>query len=109
MFSDPIPETSSPSRITSGAARTHAPRPIPFAFMATLAAVEAHDTNDEFNPFLSQQEGFNTAADHLGLEGGVRDVLSMPDFHTEKELYYARLVWDFIFFVVVVIILLVSQ
>ena len=47
--------------------------------MATHATVEAHDTNDEFNPFLSQQEGFNTAADHLGLEGGVRDVLSMPD------------------------------
>ena len=47
--------------------------------MATHATVEAHDTNDEFNPFLSQQEGYNTAADHLGLEGGVRDVLSMPD------------------------------
>lgn len=51
----------------------------PHAFMATQTAVEPHETNDEFNPFLSQQEGFNTAADHLGLEAGVRDVLSMPD------------------------------
>ena len=48
--------------------------------MATGSAVAAHDpTNDEFNPFLSMQDGFDTAADHLGLEGGVRDVLSMPD------------------------------
>jgi glutamate dehydrogenase (NAD(P)+) len=48
--------------------------------MATGTAVAAHDpSNDEFNPFLSMQDGFDTAADHLGLEGGVRDVLSMPD------------------------------
>jgi len=47
--------------------------------MASGTAVETHHSSDEFNPFLSMQEGFNTAADHLGLEGGVRDVLSMPD------------------------------
>lgn len=48
--------------------------------MATGSAVASHDPkNDEFNPFLSMQDGFDTAADHLGLEGGVRDVLSMPD------------------------------
>ncbi len=49
--------------------------------MATGSAVAAdsHAKKDEFNPFLSMQQGFDTAADHLGLEGGVRDVLSMPD------------------------------
>ncbi|MFT5732293.1 MAG: glutamate dehydrogenase (NAD(P)+) [Planctomycetota bacterium] len=48
--------------------------------MATGSAVASHDPqNDEFNPFLSMKDGFDTAADHLGLEGGVRDVLSMPD------------------------------
>ena len=47
--------------------------------MSIGTAVATHALNDEFNPFLSMQEGFNTAADHLGLEGGVRDVLSMPD------------------------------
>ena len=47
--------------------------------MASGSTVETHPTSDEFNPFLSMQKGFDTAADHLGLEGGVRDVLSMPD------------------------------
>ncbi|MEO0662148.1 MAG: Glu/Leu/Phe/Val dehydrogenase dimerization domain-containing protein, partial [Planctomycetota bacterium] len=47
--------------------------------MASGSTVEKHPTSDEFNPFLSMQKGFDTAADHLGLEGGVRDVLSMPD------------------------------
>ena len=34
---------------------------------------------DEFNPFLSMAKGFETAADHLGLEGGLREVLRQPD------------------------------
>ncbi|MFN0006341.1 MAG: Glu/Leu/Phe/Val family dehydrogenase [Planctomycetota bacterium] len=34
---------------------------------------------DEFNPFLSMARGFDTAADHLGLDEGVRQVLRMPD------------------------------
>jgi glutamate dehydrogenase (NAD(P)+) len=34
---------------------------------------------DEFNPFLSMAKGFNTAADHLGLEEGLREVLRRPD------------------------------
>lgn len=35
--------------------------------------------SDEFNPFLAMAERFNTAADLLGLEPGVRDVLREPD------------------------------
>ena len=34
---------------------------------------------DEFNPFLSMAKGFDTAADHLGLDEGVREVLRRPD------------------------------
>jgi len=34
---------------------------------------------DEINPFLSMEKGFNTAADLLQIQGGVRDVLRMPD------------------------------
>jgi len=33
---------------------------------------------DEFNPFLSMAKGFDTAADHLGLDEGVREVLRRP-------------------------------
>ncbi|MEM9799427.1 MAG: Glu/Leu/Phe/Val dehydrogenase [Planctomycetota bacterium] len=47
--------------------------------MTTGSAVETHTQRDEFNPFLSMQRGFDTAADHLSLEQGVRDVLSKPD------------------------------
>ncbi len=47
--------------------------------MSSGSAVATHAQQDEFNPFLSMQTGFDTAADFLGLEGGVRDVLSMPD------------------------------
>lgn len=47
--------------------------------MSSGSAVATHAHNDEFNPFLSMQKGFDTAADHLGLEQGVRKVLSMPD------------------------------
>jgi glutamate dehydrogenase (NAD(P)+) len=36
-----------------------------------------HD--DEFNPFLSMAQAFEEAADHLGLEEGLRDVLRQPD------------------------------
>jgi glutamate dehydrogenase (NAD(P)+) len=34
---------------------------------------------EEFNPFLSMAKGFDTAADHLGLEAGMRDVLRRPE------------------------------
>jgi glutamate dehydrogenase (NAD(P)+) len=34
---------------------------------------------DEFNPFLSMARGFDTAADHLGLDEGTRQVLRLPD------------------------------
>jgi len=34
---------------------------------------------DEFNPFLSMAQLFNTAADHLGLDEGLREVLQRPD------------------------------
>jgi glutamate dehydrogenase (NAD(P)+) len=34
---------------------------------------------DEFNPFLAMAERFDTAADYLGLDAGVRDVLRTPD------------------------------
>ncbi|MBK7878185.1 MAG: Glu/Leu/Phe/Val dehydrogenase [Planctomycetes bacterium] len=38
-----------------------------------------HATTDEFNPFLSMARNFNTAADHLGLDEGLREVLRRPD------------------------------
>jgi glutamate dehydrogenase (NAD(P)+) len=44
---------------------------------STVAAPEA--LQDEFNPFLSMATGFNTAADHLGLDEGIREVLRRPD------------------------------
>ena len=34
---------------------------------------------DEFNPFLSMAKGFDTAADYLGLDEGLREVLRTPD------------------------------
>ncbi len=34
---------------------------------------------DEFNPFESMAQLFNTAADHLGLDRGLREVLRRPD------------------------------
>ena len=43
----------------------------------TIAAPQA--LQDEFNPFLSMAKGFNTAADHLGLDEGTREVLRRPD------------------------------
>lgn len=43
------------------------------------AAAEDTPQIDEFNPFQAMAERFAVAADHLGLEGGVRDVLRTPD------------------------------
>ncbi|MBL8859680.1 MAG: Glu/Leu/Phe/Val dehydrogenase [Planctomycetes bacterium] len=43
------------------------------------AAVATQSLADEFNPFLSMAQLFNTAADHLGLDGGLREVLHRPD------------------------------
>lgn len=34
---------------------------------------------DEFNPFLSMAKGFDTAADHLRLDEGIREVLRQPE------------------------------
>ncbi|HEV8113089.1 MAG TPA: Glu/Leu/Phe/Val dehydrogenase [Planctomycetota bacterium] len=34
---------------------------------------------DELNPFLSMAKGFDTAAEHLGLDEGFREVLRRPD------------------------------
>jgi glutamate dehydrogenase (NAD(P)+) len=34
---------------------------------------------EEYNPFLSMQKGFNTAADYLGIDEGLREVLRSPD------------------------------
>jgi glutamate dehydrogenase (NAD(P)+) len=44
---------------------------------STVAEPQA--PQDEFNPFLSMAQGFNTAADHLGLDEGTREVLRRPD------------------------------
>ncbi len=43
------------------------------------AATDPKALQDEFNPFLSMAKGFDTAADHLGLDEGVREVLRRPD------------------------------
>jgi len=43
------------------------------------AAAENEPKFDEFNPFQAMAQRFAVAADHLGLEGGVRDVLRTPD------------------------------
>ncbi len=47
--------------------------------MSTGTAHASKALQDELNPFLSMAKGFETAADHLGLDGGIRDVLRMPD------------------------------
>ena len=48
--------------------------------MSKVASVATPPSlQDEFNPFLSMAKGFDTAADHLGLDEGVRDVLRRPD------------------------------
>ncbi|MEZ6017825.1 MAG: Glu/Leu/Phe/Val dehydrogenase [Planctomycetota bacterium] len=43
------------------------------------AAPATKALQDEFNPFLSMAKGFDTAANHLKLDEGIRDVLRMPD------------------------------
>ncbi|QDU68917.1 Glu/Leu/Phe/Val family dehydrogenase [Engelhardtia mirabilis] len=48
--------------------------------MSTGSAVASQASQqDEFNPFLAMAERFDVAADHLGLEPGVREVLRAPD------------------------------
>jgi len=42
------------------------------------AVADQHATHDEFNPFLSMAKGFDVAADHLGLDEGLREVLRQP-------------------------------
>ncbi len=49
------------------------------------AALENKAQQDEFNPFLSMAKGFDTAADYLGLDEGLREVLRTP----ERELKVA--------------------
>jgi len=43
------------------------------------AVADSQALQDELNPFLSMAKGFEVAADHLGLDQGVRQVLRMPD------------------------------
>jgi len=43
------------------------------------AAAQPKAPVDEFNPFESMAQLFNTAADHLGLDRGLREVLRRPD------------------------------
>ncbi len=47
--------------------------------MSTGTAVVSATERDEFNPFLAMAEHFETAADHLELDPGVREVLRTPD------------------------------
>jgi glutamate dehydrogenase (NAD(P)+) len=47
--------------------------------MSTGSAVASATERDEFNPFLAMAERFEAAADHLGLDAGVREVLRTPD------------------------------
>jgi len=47
----------------------------------TIGSAVADDKarRDEFNPFLSMAKGFDLAADYLGLDEGLRQVLRQPD------------------------------
>jgi hypothetical protein len=48
--------------------------------MSTLSAVaQGQAKQDEFNPFQSMAKAFDEAADYLGLDTGLRDVLRQPD------------------------------
>ncbi len=48
--------------------------------MSHAPAAAPHASHqDEFNPFLSMAQLFDTAADHLSLDKGLRDVLRTPD------------------------------
>ena len=42
-------------------------------------AVASSAKKDEFNPFLSMAKGFDQAAELLGLDEGMREVLRQPD------------------------------
>ncbi len=43
--------------------------------MSTVSMAANQAKQDEFNPFKSMAKGFDTAADHLGLDDGLREVL----------------------------------
>ncbi|MDE0896464.1 MAG: Glu/Leu/Phe/Val dehydrogenase [Planctomycetota bacterium] len=45
----------------------------------TGTATPPQELADEFNPFLAMAKRFEIAADHLGLDAGLRDVLRTPD------------------------------
>ncbi|HKX45297.1 MAG TPA: Glu/Leu/Phe/Val dehydrogenase [Planctomycetota bacterium] len=47
--------------------------------MSSGTAVVAKSPSDEFNPFLAMAERFDVAADLLGLDEGMREVLRTPD------------------------------
>ncbi|MBL8861774.1 MAG: Glu/Leu/Phe/Val dehydrogenase [Planctomycetes bacterium] len=47
--------------------------------MSTAPAAEKKAQANEFNPFESMAQLFDTAADHLGLDRGLREVLRLPD------------------------------
>jgi len=47
--------------------------------MSTASATKATAPFDEFNPFLAMARRFDVAADRLGLDDGLREVLRTPD------------------------------
>ena len=48
--------------------------------MSTGSTSTGHPASvDEFNPFQAMAQRFHVAADHLGLDQGLRDVLRTPD------------------------------
>ena len=47
--------------------------------MPTDTAVAQQANQEEFNPYVSMAKAFDTAADHLELNEGLRDVLRRPD------------------------------
>ena len=47
--------------------------------MSTVSTAAKSEIADEFNPFLSMAKGFDTAAEYLGLDEGLRDVLRQPE------------------------------
>jgi len=63
----------------AGDAGTNPRGTIPTIMSHAPTVAAPHSTSDEFNPFLSMAQLFNTAADHLGLDEGLRDVLQRPD------------------------------
>jgi glutamate dehydrogenase (NAD(P)+) len=47
--------------------------------MSTTATAARPAPTDELNPFLAMAQRFDVAADHLGLDSGLREVLRTPD------------------------------